>query len=199
MENKKDQILAAAEKEFMRHGFGGARTMVIAKEAGVTHAMLHYYFNTKAQLFQEILSAKLELFQQSVNLGFLPNEEMSVKEQILDKAARHFDFLAANRELPRFIFTNMVNKEAFQVAREKIFPIFHEKMNAFGKLMSEQDIAIDPFTLAQDILLLNLSTFLLLTVIEQSGLDTEAYLRSRRDEMLKLLTLRLCCSNTTAS
>ena len=38
------EILKAAEQEFMLKGFDGAKTTSIAHAAGVTHAMLHYYF-----------------------------------------------------------------------------------------------------------------------------------------------------------
>ena len=39
-----EKILKAAEHEFLVKGFAGARTTSIASAAGVTHAMLHYYF-----------------------------------------------------------------------------------------------------------------------------------------------------------
>ena len=44
MRNKEQAILEAAEREFIAKGFAGARTTSIAEAAGVTHAMLHYYF-----------------------------------------------------------------------------------------------------------------------------------------------------------
>ena len=53
--NKENDILRAAEREFLAKGFSGARTVSIAQAAGVTHAMLHYYFRTKEQLFERIL------------------------------------------------------------------------------------------------------------------------------------------------
>ncbi|MBQ2779515.1 MAG: helix-turn-helix transcriptional regulator, partial [Bacteroidaceae bacterium] len=43
-QSKEQQILAAAEQEFLTRGYDGARTTSIAQAAGVTHAMLHYYF-----------------------------------------------------------------------------------------------------------------------------------------------------------
>ena len=46
IQSKESQILEAAEKEFLTKGYNGARTTSIAKEAGVTHAMLHYYFRS---------------------------------------------------------------------------------------------------------------------------------------------------------
>lgn len=68
---KKEQaILEAAEREFLDKGFAGARTTSIAKAAGVTHAMLHYYFRTKEQLFERILDEKTRLMSQSVLTAF---------------------------------------------------------------------------------------------------------------------------------
>lgn len=42
-----NRILKAAEAEFLAKGYAGARTTAIAEAAGVTHAMLHYYFRTR--------------------------------------------------------------------------------------------------------------------------------------------------------
>jgi len=42
-------ILEAAEAEFLEKGYGNAKTVAIAKRAGVSHSMLHYYFRTKEQ------------------------------------------------------------------------------------------------------------------------------------------------------
>ena len=46
-QNTEQAILAAAKQEFLLKGYDGARTTSIAEKAGVTHAMLHYYFRTK--------------------------------------------------------------------------------------------------------------------------------------------------------
>lgn len=54
--NTEQLILEAAEQEFFAKGFGGARTAVIAENAGVTHAMLHYYFRKKEYLFERIVA-----------------------------------------------------------------------------------------------------------------------------------------------
>ena len=55
------RILRAAEKEFFSKGYAGARTASIAEAAGVTHAMLHYYFRTKDKLFERIVSEKINI------------------------------------------------------------------------------------------------------------------------------------------
>ena len=63
MANENDNerlILQAAEEEFMQKGYNGAKTTAIAAKAGVTHAMLHYYYRTKENLFQKVFSAKVQ-------------------------------------------------------------------------------------------------------------------------------------------
>lgn len=64
------EILKAAEQEFMLKGFDGTKTTSIAHAAGVTHAMLHYYFRTKEQLFERILTEKVQLMSESVLAAF---------------------------------------------------------------------------------------------------------------------------------
>ena len=49
------KILIAAEAVFHENGFKGARTTLIAERAGISRTMLHYYFRTKEELFQEVL------------------------------------------------------------------------------------------------------------------------------------------------
>ena len=48
------RILRAATLVFERDGFLGARMQVIADEAGISKASLHYYFRTKEKLFDRI-------------------------------------------------------------------------------------------------------------------------------------------------
>ena len=51
----RDRILDEAERVFADVGFAGARTQTIAQSAGVTPAMIHYYFATKQGLFDAVL------------------------------------------------------------------------------------------------------------------------------------------------
>ncbi|MBS2007662.1 MAG: TetR family transcriptional regulator [Cyanobacteria bacterium SZAS TMP-1] len=48
-------IMDAAEEEFSRYGLQGARTESIAAQTGVTKAMIHYYFESKENLYREVL------------------------------------------------------------------------------------------------------------------------------------------------
>ena len=76
-EATKAEILAAAEEEFARFGFAGAKTDAIAARTGVTKAMIYYYFGSKDELYKAVLErpAKdfVEVFE-GVELEQLPSE-----------------------------------------------------------------------------------------------------------------------------
>jgi TetR/AcrR family transcriptional regulator len=50
------RILEAAESVFAEAGFNGATTAEIARRAAIPKANLHYYFNTKEELYQQVLT-----------------------------------------------------------------------------------------------------------------------------------------------
>ena len=52
-------ILGAGERVFARAGFNGATMAAIADEAGLPKANLHYYFGSKAALYQAVLARTL--------------------------------------------------------------------------------------------------------------------------------------------
>ena len=103
------EILKAAEQEFMLKGFDGAKTTSIAHAAGVTHAMLHYYFRTKEQLFERILTEKVQLMSESVLAAF-GQPGLPLLERLKDGVTCHFDFIAANPQLPRFIVNEVFSR-----------------------------------------------------------------------------------------
>lgn len=120
------RILYAAEREFMSKGFAGARTTSIAEAAGVTHAMLHYYFRTKQKLFDRILSEKIALLQDAV-MSPLKDLSLPFEDMIRNIIWGHLDFIAANPDLPRFligeIYADPQKADAFRSAISRYAPI----------------------------------------------------------------------------
>jgi len=77
-EATKRRILDAAEAEFSRHGLKGARVDAIARGAGVTTAMIHYYFDNKEGLYKAVLQRPATEFRDimaSLNLPQLSSAE----------------------------------------------------------------------------------------------------------------------------
>lgn len=72
------QVLDAAEQEFARHGLKGARMSAIAQGSQVTSATLHYYFETKENLYKAVLQRLVDEVQAILtqqNFDALPPEE----------------------------------------------------------------------------------------------------------------------------
>jgi len=55
-EDARNRILAAATDCLVRDGLAKVRMAAIAREAGVSSGLLHYHFDTKEQLFAEVLA-----------------------------------------------------------------------------------------------------------------------------------------------
>jgi TetR/AcrR family transcriptional regulator len=55
-------IFKAAKKEFVTHGFKGASIKRIAERANIARANIHYYFKDKTDLYQQLLSNIVEIW-----------------------------------------------------------------------------------------------------------------------------------------
>lgn len=111
--NKEQAILEAAEQEFMEKGYAGAKTVNIAQRAGVTHAMLHYYYRSKQNLFEKIMNDKVQLILESVLAALEGSAGDTLLDRIVSGALAHYDFLVRNPLLPRFVINEVVTRRQF--------------------------------------------------------------------------------------
>lgn len=79
---KKEKILAAAERLFGDLGFEAVSTRLLAKEAGVNMAMLAYYFGSKEKLFRSMIQRRTEdgrtKLQELLSTGHTPSEKIDL-------------------------------------------------------------------------------------------------------------------------
>ena len=54
-EQRRQQILRVAERQFAASGLASTTTIALAKAAGISEAMLHIHFGTKQRMFQEVV------------------------------------------------------------------------------------------------------------------------------------------------
>lgn len=155
-----ERILLAAEEEFLAKGFAGARTTAIAEAAGVTHAMLHYYYRSKEKLFSKVISAKLDAIADTFIVNI--DEEMPLADSIRKAVEFHFDLVATNPSLPRFMIAEVFpNSKLRNLLKEKIEMI---ATNTIGRLQEKIDKAatkgecrrISARSLLMDIISLNI-------------------------------------------
>lgn len=194
------RILKAAEHEFITKGFAGTRTTTIAQKAGVTHAMLHYYFRTKDNLFERFAQEKSALVKQMIMLP-LDDLNTSLNDVIRYIINYHIDFLLTNPELPRFIVNELFgNPEKVQFMSENFSTVAG---NIFSKLQSKIDLAaaagecrkIDAKVLMLDIVSLNVFAFLASPLINVViGLDKErfaSFMEQRKEENYQTIISKL--------
>ena len=170
-ENNNEQlILEAAETEFLEKGYTNTKTTAIAQKAGVTHAMLHYYFRTKENLFQKVFQNKVRLVGDSLCQSV--NENLSFEEMIRKFIESHFDFISRNPKLLNFVYNEVViNKENRRFLLDQIRPKVESVMgNLAGLLAAEiSKGTVRPIQIHElliNIAALNAVTFMALSVAE---------------------------------
>ena len=133
--NKEQLILEIAEKLFIEKGYTGTRTTEIASEAGVNHALLHYYYRTKENLFNKIFEQKASQLLGSFSINV--DVDSPFMEKIKNVIETHFDFLWENPKLPFFIIREIVlDKERKYFMLQNLLPIgkeLHQKIKTVIK------------------------------------------------------------------
>ena len=198
-QSKEQQILAAAEQEFLTRGYDGARTTSIAQAAGVTHAMLHYYFRTKEQLFKRIVDEKFETMSHSM-FAIMGDPSLPIVERIKGGIEAHFDFVAQNPLLPRFVINEIISRpERYDVLYKRVGAIID---NVYRGLQSEINRSaergeierVDIKMLFISIMSLNIFTFLAYPFMEplmgELMVNRERFLAERKAENIETILRR---------
>ena len=191
LQDTEQAILKAAEKEFLLKGFAGARTISIAEAAGVTHAMLHYYFRTKAKLFDRVLGEKIKMLKEAIFSSF-DYANASLEEIIRNIVERHLDFIAANPELPRFlieeIYSDQERSSIFLEQLSKYAPLMTGTLQSKidGYAAEGRCRKVDARMLMLDIASLNIFSFMAAPVVKvvlgNLATDPKAFLAMRKKE-----------------
>lgn len=198
--NKEQAILEAAEREFLQKGFDGARTTSIAEAAGVTHAMLHYYFRTKGRLFERILDEKMHLMGTSV-LAVFGAPDLPLLARLRNGIEAHFDFIAANPDLPSFLVNEVfVRPERYEGMRERVRKIAEGLISDLQRELDEsaargETEPTDARMLLLDILSLNVFAFIAYPILESAlgdlTADRNRFFEMRRKENVEVIMRRL--------
>lgn len=110
----KTKILQAAHQVFIRKGMDGARMQEIADEAGINKALLHYYFHSKDQLFNEVFYGILSQMIPGLAAIFLGEKLFLEKVEAI--VTEYDSYLSRNPILPQFIFRE-INRDPEQLSR----------------------------------------------------------------------------------
>ncbi|MDR2146189.1 MAG: TetR/AcrR family transcriptional regulator [Tannerella sp.] len=198
--NKEEAILEAAEQEFLDKGFEAAKTTDIASMAGVTHAMLHYYYRTKENLFNKIFDEKINLLKNIIfNLADDPG--MPFLEKVKMAMEAHFDFLRDNPGLPRFIVNELIFKKKRLKLMEKGIrnltnTVIEKVREAIDREVEKGAIEpIEPVTLMIDVASLNVFVFVAMPFLQMFAVERfgseDAFFEARKRENVEIIMKRL--------
>ena len=107
--NVRERILKAAREVFTEYSFKTASTRMIAKQAGVEHPMIHYYFGSKENLFYEMAES---LYNETVPVleSFYEGlEGMSLRDSFALFIDRMLDYTMTTPDALRVAALNAVN------------------------------------------------------------------------------------------
>lgn len=200
LQDTESRILQAAKNEFFEKGYAGARTASIAEAAGVTHAMLHYYFRTKDKLFERIVSEKISMLA-DILLSAIGDANLPLEERIRQGIGRHFDFISANRDLPRFIVNEVLSRpEQIDTMKGNIQNIVNELLDNLQQEIDEYAAKgfcrqVDARMLLIDIVSLNVFPFMAAPIvygaIGDSYGDYDEFLAIRKKENVETILNKL--------
>ena len=193
------QILAAAEEEFLSKGFAGARTVAIARKAGVTHSMLHYYFRTKEHLFESVLDTKVQLLASSVlSTLYLNANDLSFTDRIEAFIRGHLRFVMNNEHLPLFVINELVaDPKRIDSLKKKLASMALKYISEFQSQMKKavargEICHIDLQTLLADIVSLNLFAVIAKPIfISITNMSDEQYFAWRCQENITMIKKRI--------
>ncbi|HEY7010620.1 MAG TPA: helix-turn-helix domain-containing protein [Jatrophihabitantaceae bacterium] len=160
-QQRREQVLAVAEREFAAAGLHGASTETIAHRAGITQAYVFRLFGTKRQLFVECVDAAFE----RMRLALLAAAGGASGIEALAAMGREYNAMLADRT------TLLLQLQGFAAAAAGDDDVREAVRGSFGRLwQAVADTArLDPVTVKTFLafgMLLNTNAALELTEID---------------------------------
>lgn len=198
-ENKENEILEAAEKLFAEKGFKGATTTLIAAEAGVTHAMLHYYFRTKDQIFLKVLDTYTEEIRQSLKSIMVSEiNDTDFMRKVIEISFDFFNehsgqmslFLEVCKERPELIkdYVDKLGKHIDPIIRSHQEKVSKAVAGGQIKKITFIDLIIDIISVCA---ITPFISPLLNNVLELSEEQKKVFMEARKHEAVELIVNRL--------
>ena len=175
------RIKIAAHKVFLAKGFAATTVRDVAKEARTNVASVNYYFRTKKNLFNVIMTEKAQQILGALG-PVLGNERTTLDQKIDSIVNCYLDFLLANPDLPMLIL-NEVKKKNFEfISGAQINKLLLQ--SNFLKQLKAVNGTLDPVQFFITMVGMILFPFVAKPVILQTGLvkekDFQSMIQERR-------------------
>jgi AcrR family transcriptional regulator len=127
---RRNQILKAARKLFFDKGFKSITIDHIARKAELSKGAVYLYFNSKEEIYIQILLADINKFNQKVNTPL--NTQQTASSLLKEFCSNYAKFFLVNRELFRILMTYMIHADGLN---------FSDELNR--KLIKEVNLTIE--------------------------------------------------------
>ena len=187
------KILKAAKIVFIKKGFDGARMEDIAKQADINKALVHYYFRSKENLFEQIF----DTFAAQIlpNITLVMESEGSIYDKIEVFIHNYIEFFMKNPDLPIFVLTEINRNPDRVIAMLNNTQNFPKMQQFIGQLMVEVQLGkvkpINPIHFFLNMMSLCVFPFvakpMIKTMINLSEEDFQTILNQRKQEVTRFI------------
>lgn len=115
-DNRRNAILKAARKLFFERGFKTVTVDSIAKKAELSKGSIYLYFNSKEEIYTQILLSDIDKFHE--HFSELLADSPSASDALLRFAGIYVDLFLSDRELFRILMTFMLHTSDMNLPEE---------------------------------------------------------------------------------
>lgn len=139
----KERILAAGRAEFAQHGLSAGSVRAIGERAGVTAAMINYYFGGKRALYDAVIAEAQARLGARIAAAFA-GDRAGLAPRL---AGAYFDFLSEEQELQRLLIREVLDRgEGLrEIAARYVKPLRALFEEYFGKGDEAMHLAVSLF------------------------------------------------------
>jgi len=137
-ENRKNAILKAARKLFFEKGFKAVTVDSIATHAEVSKGSIYLYFDSKEEIYVQILIADNIEFHKRISNFF--QKETSASELLLDFARIYVDYFIYDKELFRIFMAFMIRSDQMTLTEEQNNQLMHtanDNIHIIGEILQK--------------------------------------------------------------
>jgi AcrR family transcriptional regulator len=128
----RERVLAAGRAEFAQHGLVAGSVRSIGERAGVTAAMINYYFGGKRALYDAVVAEAQGRLTARVSAALAASTGGGPAARL---AGAYFDFLAEDQELQRLLLREVLDRGdgVRELAARYVAPLRAQLAQHFGE------------------------------------------------------------------
>jgi len=94
VKNKREEILIQAANLFRKKGFSGTSMQDIARDVGILKGSIYYYFNSKSEIFREVLNKGISPILK--NAEYIMSKDLSPDGKLRELISSHIYYIMEN-------------------------------------------------------------------------------------------------------